>query len=159
MCELVSPDMILYFTPHYFLVFFKLRRTKTPLALSLGVRVADVISVRCGARPRVKNRWKSEAEEPQRDALMSEPHSAGAGWMRAPAAAAHARSDWCERASSRMVPAVSLWVLLSLCLLSQPGHPQKPFRCARACSCSRESIICVGISSVPRSPPGDISSL
>ncbi|CAF88168.1 unnamed protein product, partial [Tetraodon nigroviridis] len=38
-------------------------------------------------------------------------------------------------------------------------RPQKPFRCARGCSCSRESIICVGISGVPRSTPSDISSL
>lgn len=58
-----------------------------------------------------------------------------------------------------MVPAVNLWVLVSLSLLSQPGYLQKPFRCARSCSCSKESIICVGISSVPRSPPGDVSSL
>lgn len=102
---------------------------------------------------------KWEAEEPQPDVLMSEPHSAAAaGWIRA--AAAHARTHSLVRASSsRMVAAVSLWVLLSLCLLSQPGHLQKPFRCARACSCSRESIICVGVSSVPRGTPSDISSL
>uniref|UniRef100_H2SW30 Leucine-rich repeat LGI family, member 2a n=1 Tax=Takifugu rubripes TaxID=31033 RepID=H2SW30_TAKRU len=62
-------------------------------------------------------------------------------------------------ASSRMVAAVNLWLLVSLSLLVQPGHLQKPFRCARSCSCSKESIICVGISSVPRSPPGDIGSL
>lgn len=63
------------------------------------------------------------------------------------------------RASSRMVAAVNLWLVVSLSLLAQPGHLQKPFRCARSCSCSKESIICVGISGVPRSPPSDISSL
>ncbi|XP_077355851.1 leucine-rich repeat LGI family member 2a [Festucalex cinctus] len=37
---------------------------------------------------------------------------------------------------------------------------KKPARCPSTCSCSKESIICVGSSSVPRtSPPGDIISL
>lgn len=65
-------------------------------------------------------------------------------------------------ASSRMVAAVNLWLPVSLALLAllaRPARLQKPPRCARSCSCSKESIICVGISGVPRSPPGDISSL
>lgn len=106
---------------------------------------------------------KWEAEEPQPDPLMQEPHSAGAGRRRAAASAASASaaaaSSAAAAAARRMAPPASLWVLVSLSLLLQPGRPQKPFRCARACSCSRESIICVGLSSVPRSPPGDISSL
>lgn len=73
-----------------------------------------------------------------------------------PQAQTHARS---LRASSRMVADVSLWILVSLALLARPAQLQKPPRCARSCSCSKESIICVGISGVPRSPPGDISSL
>ncbi|KAI3376482.1 hypothetical protein L3Q82_016939, partial [Scortum barcoo] len=40
-----------------------------------------------------------------------------------------------------------------------PAHLKKAFRCPSTCSCSRESIICVGSSYVPRISPGDISSL
>ncbi|XP_068164241.1 leucine-rich repeat LGI family member 2a [Antennarius striatus] len=56
---------------------------------------------------------------------------------------------------------LNIWTLLcaSLCLLSQPGHLKKAFRCPSTCSCSRESIICVGSSYVPRITPNDISSL
>lgn len=61
----------------------------------------------------------------------------------------------------KMLPTLKIWALfsLSLCFLSQPGHLKKVFRCPSACSCSRESIICVGSSYVPRITPNDISSL
>ncbi|XP_077445017.1 leucine-rich repeat LGI family member 2-like isoform X2 [Stigmatopora argus] len=50
-----------------------------------------------------------------------------------------------------------LWVFL--CTVSQPGQARKPPRCPSTCSCSKESIICVGTSYVPRNSPGDIISL
>uniref|UniRef100_A0A3B4WN44 Leucine-rich repeat LGI family, member 2a n=1 Tax=Seriola lalandi dorsalis TaxID=1841481 RepID=A0A3B4WN44_SERLL len=54
-----------------------------------------------------------------------------------------------------------IWALLSvsLCCLSQPGHLKKGFRCPSTCSCSKESIICVGSSYVPRISPNEINSL
>uniref|UniRef100_A0A7N6B2P9 LRRCT domain-containing protein n=1 Tax=Anabas testudineus TaxID=64144 RepID=A0A7N6B2P9_ANATE len=60
-----------------------------------------------------------------------------------------------------MLPALKIWALLSvsLCCLSQPVHPKKGFRCPSTCSCSKESIICVGSSYVPRINPNDINSL
>uniref|UniRef100_A0AAY4EMB9 LRRCT domain-containing protein n=1 Tax=Denticeps clupeoides TaxID=299321 RepID=A0AAY4EMB9_9TELE len=38
-------------------------------------------------------------------------------------------------------------------------RPSKPFKCPPTCSCSKESIICVGSSYVPRNNPNDINSL
>ncbi|KAM9335467.1 LOW QUALITY PROTEIN: leucine-rich repeat LGI family member 2a [Symphorus nematophorus] len=60
-----------------------------------------------------------------------------------------------------MLPTLKIWALfsVSLCFLAQPAHLKKPFRCPSTCSCSRESIICVGSSYVPRITPNDISSL
>uniref|UniRef100_A0A3Q3QJY5 LRRCT domain-containing protein n=1 Tax=Monopterus albus TaxID=43700 RepID=A0A3Q3QJY5_MONAL len=59
-----------------------------------------------------------------------------------------------------MLPALKIWALLSvsLCCLSQPAHLKKGFRCPSTCSCSKESVICVGSSYVPRITPNDISS-
>ncbi|XP_068611838.1 leucine-rich repeat LGI family member 2a [Brachionichthys hirsutus] len=56
---------------------------------------------------------------------------------------------------------LNIWTLLcvSLCLLAQPARLKKAFRCPSTCSCSRESIICVGSPSVPRISPNDVSSL
>ncbi|CAI5783716.1 leucine-rich repeat LGI family member 2 [Podarcis lilfordi] len=51
----------------------------------------------------------------------------------------------------------SLWLLALACLL-QRAQVRKPVRCPAICSCTKESIICVGAAAVPRSP-GDISSL
>lgn len=61
----------------------------------------------------------------------------------------------------KMLPTLKIWALfsVSLCFLSQPGHLKKAFRCPSTCSCSRESIICVGSSYVPRISPNDINSL
>ncbi|KAJ8366263.1 hypothetical protein AAFF_G00363250 [Aldrovandia affinis] len=52
----------------------------------------------------------------------------------------------------------SMLSLLFLCL-APPVHPKRIFRCPSACSCSKESIICVGSTSVPRIMPNDINSL
>ncbi|XP_075424556.1 leucine-rich repeat LGI family member 2 isoform X1 [Ascaphus truei] len=52
--------------------------------------------------------------------------------------------------------------LLFLVLLGCPlhlGQPRKAVRCPSTCSCTKESIICVGSSWVPRIVPSDISSL
>uniref|UniRef100_A0A3Q1APY5 LRRCT domain-containing protein n=1 Tax=Amphiprion ocellaris TaxID=80972 RepID=A0A3Q1APY5_AMPOC len=51
-----------------------------------------------------------------------------------------------------------IWALFSV-FLCQPAHLKKPFRCPSACSCSKESIICVGYSYIPRITPNDINSL
>ncbi|TDG99791.1 hypothetical protein EPR50_G00197870 [Perca flavescens] len=61
----------------------------------------------------------------------------------------------------KMLPTLKIWTLFSLSLffLIQPGHTKKVFRCPSTCSCSRESIICVGSSNVPRISPNDINSL
>ncbi|KAI9543492.1 Leucine-rich repeat LGI member 2 [Dissostichus eleginoides] len=60
-----------------------------------------------------------------------------------------------------MLPTLKIWTLFSvwLCFLSQPAHLKKAFRCPSTCSCSRESIICVGSSYVPRISPNDVNSL
>ncbi|XP_039996275.1 leucine-rich repeat LGI family member 2a [Xiphias gladius] len=60
-----------------------------------------------------------------------------------------------------MPPALRIWALLavSLCCLPQPGHFKRGFRCPSTCGCSKESIVCVGSSYVPRINPGEISSL
>ncbi|XP_061440400.1 leucine-rich repeat LGI family member 2 isoform X2 [Rhineura floridana] len=53
----------------------------------------------------------------------------------------------------------SFWllVLAAACLLPR-AQVRKPVRCPAVCSCTKESIICVGSANVPRSP-SDISSL
>uniref|UniRef100_A0ABM5GHV9 Leucine-rich repeat LGI family member 2 isoform X2 n=1 Tax=Pogona vitticeps TaxID=103695 RepID=A0ABM5GHV9_9SAUR len=51
-----------------------------------------------------------------------------------------------------------LLVLAAACLL-QRAQVRKPVRCPAKCTCTKESIICVGSPSVPRSIPSDISSL
>ncbi|XP_041086123.1 leucine-rich repeat LGI family member 2-like [Polyodon spathula] len=51
-----------------------------------------------------------------------------------------------------------LFSVLFLVLVSRV-HPKKIFRCPSACTCTKESIICVGSSSVPRIIPNDINSL
>lgn len=51
-----------------------------------------------------------------------------------------------------------LMVLFASCLAS-PALMKRAFRCPSTCSCSKESIICVGSSNVPRFAPNDISSL
>ncbi|XP_034020699.1 leucine-rich repeat LGI family member 2a [Thalassophryne amazonica] len=60
-----------------------------------------------------------------------------------------------------MPPAVKIWALVCVWLscLFEPGHLKKNYRCPSACSCSKESIICVGSSYVPRISPNDINSL
>lgn len=60
-----------------------------------------------------------------------------------------------------MPPALKIWTLLCLwlCNLSEPAHPKRAFRCPSTCSCSKESIICVGSSHVLRSSPSEILSL
>ncbi|XP_060922404.1 leucine-rich repeat LGI family member 2a [Limanda limanda] len=60
-----------------------------------------------------------------------------------------------------MMPAAKMWALLtvSLCCLSQPALFKKAFRCPSSCSCSKESIMCVGSSYVPRISPNEINSL
>uniref|UniRef100_A0AAQ5ZHR6 LRRCT domain-containing protein n=1 Tax=Amphiprion ocellaris TaxID=80972 RepID=A0AAQ5ZHR6_AMPOC len=58
----------------------------------------------------------------------------------------------------KMLPTLKIWALFSV-FLCQPAHLKKPFRCPSACSCSKESIICVGYSYIPRITPNDINSL
>ncbi|KAM3831877.1 leucine-rich repeat LGI family member 2 [Vipera latastei] len=58
----------------------------------------------------------------------------------------------------------SFWPRLLLLLagaacLVQRAQLRKLLRCPATCSCTKESIICVGSAGVPRSLPGDISSL
>lgn len=54
-----------------------------------------------------------------------------------------------------------LWINLIILCLGQASlaAPKKVFRCPSGCSCSKETIICVGTSSVPRTMPNDINSL
>lgn len=55
------------------------------------------------------------------------------------------------------------WIVLVLaslcCLVPLPGLCRKPQKCPHTCSCSKESIICVGSNYVPRITPNDIHSL
>ncbi|XP_039607528.1 leucine-rich repeat LGI family member 2-like [Polypterus senegalus] len=62
---------------------------------------------------------------------------------------------------STMLPAARLLLFLFLLYVDHlPGvYLKKNFRCPSSCSCSKESIICVGSSSVPRIVPNDINSL
>uniref|UniRef100_A0A670ZF65 Leucine rich repeat LGI family member 2 n=1 Tax=Pseudonaja textilis TaxID=8673 RepID=A0A670ZF65_PSETE len=52
-----------------------------------------------------------------------------------------------------------LLLLLAAACLVQRAQLRKLLRCPASCSCTKESIICVGSASVPRSLPGDLSSL
>ncbi|KAL4640316.1 leucine-rich repeat LGI family member 2-like [Arapaima gigas] len=58
----------------------------------------------------------------------------------------------------RAVGRCSLLGFMLLCA-APGGFLKKAFRCPTACSCSKESMICVGSSSVPRVAPSDINSL
>ncbi|XP_056318412.1 leucine-rich repeat LGI family member 2a [Danio aesculapii] len=53
---------------------------------------------------------------------------------------------------------VIIWALL-LYLAPLGNTAKKAFKCPSSCSCSKESIICVGSSYVPRYIPNDVSSL
>ncbi|MED6292194.1 hypothetical protein CHARACLAT_031169 [Characodon lateralis] len=63
--------------------------------------------------------------------------------------------------TGKMPPALRIWALLcvSLCSLCQPADLKKAFRCPSTCSCTKESIICVGSSNILRSAPNEITSL
>lgn len=52
-----------------------------------------------------------------------------------------------------------LLLLLVACLVPPSAQVRRLARCPATCSCTKESIICVGSSWVPRVVPGDISSL
>lgn len=57
-------------------------------------------------------------------------------------------------------PGLQLLLLLSAaCLVPPSAQVRRLARCPTTCSCTKESIICVGSSWVPRVVPGDISSL
>ncbi|XP_062305686.1 leucine-rich repeat LGI family member 2a [Osmerus eperlanus] len=60
-----------------------------------------------------------------------------------------------------MLSICSKWTLyyLAFLFLSSPVYLKKAYRCPSTCSCSKESIICVGSSYVSRMIPNDISSL
>ncbi|XP_056156524.1 leucine-rich repeat LGI family member 2a [Lampris incognitus] len=81
----------------------------------------------------------------------------GAGWKRGAVSAnlPHASP------TGKMLPPLHVWALFSVSLLClcPPAHPRKAFRCPSTCSCSKESIICVGSSNVPRINPNDVGSL
>uniref|UniRef100_A0A8C2UKY1 Leucine rich repeat LGI family member 2 n=1 Tax=Chinchilla lanigera TaxID=34839 RepID=A0A8C2UKY1_CHILA len=56
--------------------------------------------------------------------------------------------------------ALGLLLLLgAACLVPRSAQVRRLARCPATCSCTKESIICVGSSWVPRIVPGDISSL
>ncbi|KAM8898453.1 LOW QUALITY PROTEIN: leucine-rich repeat LGI family member 2a [Spinachia spinachia] len=78
-----------------------------------------------------------------------------------PASASASASIGALGKGRKMPPTLKIWALvsLSLCFLAPPCHFKKAFRCPSTCSCSRESIICVGSSYVPRISPNDVSSL
>ncbi|XP_063043600.1 leucine-rich repeat LGI family member 2a, partial [Engraulis encrasicolus] len=54
---------------------------------------------------------------------------------------------------------VSIGVLIVACLLCFQADCKRVFRCPGTCTCSKESIICVGSNNVPRLSPNDINSL
>uniref|UniRef100_A0A673HH86 Leucine-rich repeat LGI family, member 2a n=1 Tax=Sinocyclocheilus rhinocerous TaxID=307959 RepID=A0A673HH86_9TELE len=54
---------------------------------------------------------------------------------------------------------VAIISALVLCLASLGNAGKKVFKCPSSCSCSKESIICVGSSYIPRFIPNDVSSL
>lgn len=53
------------------------------------------------------------------------------------------------------------WLLVGFALLCAGGAAEckRNFRCPSGCSCTKETIICVGASQVPRTIPNDINSL
>ncbi|XP_041922861.1 leucine-rich repeat LGI family member 2b [Alosa sapidissima] len=53
----------------------------------------------------------------------------------------------------------SLWITFTLLSLSQPSLFKRVFKCPSGCTCSKDSIICVGSSIIPRTIPNDINSL
>uniref|UniRef100_A0A8C2LQW4 Leucine-rich repeat LGI family, member 2 n=1 Tax=Cricetulus griseus TaxID=10029 RepID=A0A8C2LQW4_CRIGR len=55
--------------------------------------------------------------------------------------------------------ALGLLLLSAACLIPPSAQVRRLARCPATCSCTKESIICVGSSWVPRIVPGDISSL
>ncbi|KAM6220465.1 leucine-rich repeat LGI family member 2 isoform 2-T2 [Rhynchocyon petersi] len=55
--------------------------------------------------------------------------------------------------------ALGLLLLGAACLIPPSAQVKRQARCPATCSCTKESIICVGSSWVPRTVPGDISSL
>ncbi|XP_030578490.1 leucine-rich repeat LGI family member 2a [Archocentrus centrarchus] len=66
-----------------------------------------------------------------------------------------------ESPTRKMPPALKIQALFCvwLCCLCQTGHLKKPFRCPSTCSCSKESIICVGSSYILKLTPNEINSL
>ena len=56
-------------------------------------------------------------------------------------------------------PGLLLLLLGTACLTPPSAQVRRLVRCPATCSCTKESIICVGSSWVPRIVPGDISSL
>ncbi|XP_028303685.1 leucine-rich repeat LGI family member 2-like [Gouania willdenowi] len=54
-----------------------------------------------------------------------------------------------------------LWLMAAFTLLCVCGaaEAKKIFRCPSGCSCTKETIICVGSSQIPRTVPADITSL
>ncbi|KAF7666246.1 hypothetical protein LDENG_00112700 [Lucifuga dentata] len=59
------------------------------------------------------------------------------------------------------MPATKQWLLTSFALLYISGLVQskRNFKCPSGCSCSKETIICVGATQVPRTIPNEINSL
>ncbi|KAM9315281.1 leucine-rich repeat LGI family member 2-like [Pholidichthys leucotaenia] len=52
------------------------------------------------------------------------------------------------------------WLIgFALLCLHGATEPKKNFKCPSGCSCSKETIVCVGTSQVPRSIPSEINSL
>ncbi|XP_062849235.1 leucine-rich repeat LGI family member 2a [Trichomycterus rosablanca] len=61
-----------------------------------------------------------------------------------------------------MLALMNRYTLISaalLCLMPSGHTGKKPVKCPSSCSCSKESIICVGSSYVPRIIPTDVTSL
>ncbi|XP_076001840.1 leucine-rich repeat LGI family member 2-like [Genypterus blacodes] len=58
-------------------------------------------------------------------------------------------------------PAHTRWLLAGLALLCLPGllDCRRIFRCPSGCSCSKETIMCVGTAEIPRTVPSDFNSL
>ncbi|XP_069487971.1 leucine-rich repeat LGI family member 2 [Ambystoma mexicanum] len=68
----------------------------------------------------------------------------------------HVRAAWGLRMKAPRAP---LWVLLVLGCMLYPAQGKAFVKCPSICSCTRESVICVGSSWVPRNLASDISSL
>ncbi|XP_061619790.1 leucine-rich repeat LGI family member 2-like isoform X1 [Phyllopteryx taeniolatus] len=88
------------------------------------------------------------------DSLPSAATSRGAGRQRAFRSVEHASPPARQPA---MMPTRTFRALLCVFLCS--GAAKRPARCPSTCSCSKESVVCVGSSFVPRMSPGDIISL